>query len=394
MMKLKQLLKEEELGNALIKVLNIMLKMGFDPEDVSDNYIKLKSDLHITDSELRGNATLYYKKYHGIAEERGSFKDLGDVNIDYDEDDIEDEIMALAQFLDTHPFFIEDTGYSEYRDILTDNEYRVLDEDSADSEFRERAEEYIDDVLDYSDSDLGWLEYYLEIDRYSVEQFCEEEADYYVDDLDSEDIIDQMNEEDELERRLTEAREKSDRWYELDETIDDVKDKISDVTSDIEDLNEEMYEIRTEKSSAQSQEEIDDLEIQYEELEEQMIKLQEGLEYWEEQLEVLESEFEELDSDIDEDDIKDQLADELKEDLKEKYASDKYDEIEYEGWQWFKSNLGYTAKQVLDNGLFDIDREGAIDSLESDRGNIMNSYDGTEEEEYYNGQTFYIYQTN
>jgi hypothetical protein len=159
-----------------------MLKMGFDPEEVSDNFHKLEKNYQISNETLKTEAVLYYKKYHSIAEEKGSFRDIGDVNIDYDEDEVEDEIMALAQFLDTHPFLIEDTGYSEYRDVLTNDEYRVLDEDSADEEFRERADEYIDETLEYNDSDLGWLESYLEMDTYYVEQFCEEEADYYVDD--------------------------------------------------------------------------------------------------------------------------------------------------------------------------------------------------------------------
>jgi hypothetical protein len=237
-MKLKQLLTEEELGKTLIKVLNLMLKLGFDPEDVSDNFDSLEKKYAITDEELKTEAVLYYKKYHAMAEERGSFKDLGDVNIDYDEDEIEDEIMVLAQFLDTHPFLIEDTGYSEYQDILSADEYRVLDEDSADEEFRERADEYLDETLEMGDGDLGWLESYLEIDTYSVEQYCQEEADYYVDDnLGPEEIIEEMGEEGELERRLSIARKKSDRWHELDEEIDEMKDKITDVMSDIEDLS-------------------------------------------------------------------------------------------------------------------------------------------------------------
>jgi uncharacterized protein YukE len=395
MKKLKQILTEEELSKSLIKVLNIMLKMGFDPEDLSDNFNKLDKNLHIKDDDLKSEAILYFRKYHNIAEEKGSFKEIGDVNLDYDPDDIEDEIMALSIYLGVHPLLIEPTAYGEYEYIIDGDEYRVLDENSADEEFQARAEEYIEETLEYQD-DLGWLESYLEMDTYSVEQFCSDEADYRVDDMEDEEIVEEMDMEEELQQRIDKERKKYDRWHELDEEIVEVEEKISDIMTDIENLNEEMYDLRSEAASSEDRDEIADLENEYEGMKQTMSELEEMLEYWEDHLEEIRYEFDELDDDYDDVDWKvaREFADELRDDLREKIAEQMFDDIEYEGWEYFSNNLGYTAKQVVDNGWFDIDMDSAIESLESDRGNIMNTYDGNEDEEYYNGESYYIYRTN
>jgi len=271
----------------------------------------------------------------------------------------------------------------------------VLDENSADDIFEERAGEYIEESLEYDD-DLGWLEDYLTMDTYYVEQFCQEDADYRVGDMDESEIIEEMNAEDELERRMEKAKKEQDRWHQLDEEIVEVEDKIEEITSDIESLNEEMYDLRSEAASSQDSEEIADLENEYEGMKQTMAELEESLEYWEEHLEEIRYEFDELDDSWEDAQwrIESELADELKDDLVEKLAEQMFENIEYEGWEYFSSNLGYTAKQVVDNGWFDIDMDSAIESLQSDRGNIMSSYDGIEEEEYYNGETYYIYRAS
>jgi hypothetical protein len=393
-MKLKQLLIEEELKGALIKILNIMLKVGMDPEDISYNYNVLSNTYHITDDEIKSEAVLYYKKYHNIAEEKGTFKGI-DVNLEYNEDEIDNEILALAEHLGIHPLLINDDGYGYYSEIIDGEEYRVLEESEAEEEFRERADEYIDETLQNTD-DLGWLESYLEIDKYYVESFCEEEADYRVDDMDDETIIEEMGEEDELERRISVARKKQERWHELDNEIVDTEDQIEELTNEIEELNEEMYDLRSSAASSQDRDEIADMENEYSGMKQTMAELQEKLEYWEEHLEEIRYEFDELDDDMDdiESNVTEELAEELKDDLRKKIAEDMYDDIDHEGWTYFSSQLGYTAKQVVDNGWFDIDRDSAIDDLESDRGNIMSSYDGIEYEEIIDNELYYIYRHN
>ena len=58
------------------------------------------------------------------------------------------------------------------------------------------------------------------------------------------------------------------------------------------------------------------------------------------------------------------------------------------------SNLGMSREDAIDY-YFDFDKEGAVQSLadDQDRGeNFSNGYDGTEEEQEYDGEDYYIYQ--
>ena len=187
------------------------------------------------------------------------------------------------------------------------------------------------------------------------------------------------------------------RWSEVDNEIVDVEYKIDELSFDIEAFDEELTDNMTQQSRVNDQSEVADLQNEYKGLLTSKNESKVKLEWWEEKLEELQYEFGDLEDkkdDTDElDSVTEDFGDELREDLEEKIAKDIIDDVEYEGLKYFTSNLGYEPKDAIEY-FFRIDKESAIDDFESDRGNIMGSYDGNEHEEDVNGETYYIYRTN
>jgi hypothetical protein len=396
-MKLRRLINEDTLESVLVKILNLLLKKGADPEDVSDNFRMIQKDFLIDDTELASEAILYYRKYYEIASENGTFRDLGDVSLDYDEEEIDGEILALAEHLAIHPFLIEKDNYGYYKEVIDDEEYRVLEENEAQTEFEERAEDYIDEWLANTD-DLGWLEHHLELQHYAVEQFADEEARYRVEEnMSNEEIIEEWGVEEQLESMMVEARKNHERWEELDNTIVDIQYDIEELERDLEEISTELTDNMTEQSRSSDRSEVADLQNEYKGLLQKQKETKEKLEYWVEEIEELQFEFDELDKtdwESAEYDAESKLADEVKEELMEQISGEIYKEIENEGIDYFTQNLGYDAKSAADN-FFKIDYDAATKDLEMDgRGNIMSSYDGEEYEEFVGDTTYYIYRYN
>jgi uncharacterized coiled-coil DUF342 family protein len=399
MIKLKEILMESTMTPRDSKFLNLIVRSGIESDDLSGIYELLSKKYLIDDDEWIGKLMVIYGKYYDELEEPVDFRQLKEYDIEYDPDEIEDEQLALAQHLGIHPLLVGKGQYGDWEDPINNEEFAVYDEDTANDVFRERAEEYVDEYIENGSSD--WLESYIELDDYAVEQFANEDARYRVEDYNSEEIIEEYGAEDEWTRRLEVIREKAavieNRWEEVDNEIVDVEYKIDDLTSEIESFNEELTDNMTQQSRSSSQSEVADLKNEYSGLIQSKNEAAEKLEWWEEELQELRWEFEELDGKIgdttEEDDMTEEFADEIREDLEEKIAKDIISDVEYEGLSYFTNNLGYDAKDAIDH-YFRIDRESAIDDFEQDRGNIMSSYDGVEHEEDVNGKTFYIYRTN
>ena len=399
MIKFKNILKEDTLKPAMGKMLNIMAKMNLPAYDVRDNITLLQTKFAIKDISTASNIALIYKKYYDELGVDRNFKTLKDISVDYDIDDYDDTIIALHQHLDgIHPELLVANNYGEIEDVVNSSEYRVLTEDEADEEFKDRANEDIDMYLNDS-SDLGWLISYVELDDYSVDQFASEDADYRVDDMTEEDIIEEATAFSDVEDKLKELErvleEKTEKLNEIDNLISDFEVEIDNKQDQIETIDYEISDLTTDRELSTDQEERNKLKGEIYELNIQKYDIRKELSQYEERLEELQIEYEDLEEIVDEgiDSAKSELVEEYKDDVRESLQQTIKDEIEHEGIEYFVNHLGYSLKDAVEY-YGTIDRDGAISDMEQDRGDIMSGYDGIEWEEEVNGETYYIYQTN
>ena len=399
MIKFKNILKEDTLKPAMGKMLNIMAKMNLPAYDVRDNITLLQTKFAIKDISTASNIALIYRKYYDELGVDRNFKTLKDISVDYDIDDYDDTIIALHQHLDgIHPELLVVDNYGEIEDVVNSSEYRVLTEDEADEEFKDRANEDIDMYLNDA-SDLGWLISYVELDDYSVDQFASEDADYRVDDMTEEDIIEEATAFSDVEDKLKELErvleEKTEKLNEIDILISDFEVEIDNKQDQIETIDYEISDLTTDRELSTDQEERNKLKGEIYELNIQKYDIRKELSQYEERLEELQIEYEDLEEIVDEgiDSAKSELVEEYKDDVRESLQQTIKDEIEHEGIEYFVNNLGYSLKDAVEY-YGTIDRDGAISDMEQDRGNIMSGYDGIEWEEEVNGETYYIYQTN
>ena len=96
----------------IVKLLNYLLAKDFDPEDISEMYKFMKNELNITNSEVLNIAPILYRKYYPLLDDGEDFRSIENMNVDYDEDDIDDRIIALSQHLEVHPLTLK-TIYGE-----------------------------------------------------------------------------------------------------------------------------------------------------------------------------------------------------------------------------------------------------------------------------------------
>jgi len=91
----------------------------------------------------------------------------------------------------------------------------------------------------------------------------------------------------------------------------------------------------------------------------------------------------------------DDLVNTAREELIDKYEEEIRDRIEDGGLSYFTDELGYSAKDAI-SWYFNFDESGLESYLaeNEDRGNSLASYDGNEDQEEYDGVTYYIYQIN
>ena len=399
MIKFKNILKEDTLKPAMGKMLNIMAKMNLPAYDVRDNITLLQTKFAIKDISTASNIALIYKKYYDELGVDRNFKTLKDISVDYDIDDYDVTIIALHQHLDgIHPELLVANNYGEIEDVVNSSEYRVLTEDEADEEFKDRANEDIDMYLNDS-SDLGWLISYVELDDYSVDQFASEDADYRVDDMTEEDIIEEATAFSDVQDKLKELErvleEKTEKLNEIDNLISDYEVEIDNKQDQIENIDYEISDLTTDRELSTDQEERNKLKGEIYELNIQKYDIRKELSQYEERLEELQIEYEDLEEIVDEgiDSPKSELVEEYKDDVRESLQQTIKDEIEHEGIEYFVIHLGYSLKDAVEY-YGTIDRDGAISDMEQDRGDIMSGYDGIEWEEEVNGETYYIYQTN
>lgn len=363
-MKLLKLIKEERTIKPYHKkLIKVMDRQGVSDE-VSDMWDFLGSKLDIRNTEEKLEIMHLYKKYYGVEEEEldnlsdDDFSDMGDTS------DIEDKQMALALNLDVPPMLLEEQNYTThygltvYQNLDDGSDYAVGD----DSEVGDAMEEYFDDYV----SNIGGIEYidryllddFIELDSYVVEEYAREYAEYRVEDMDEDEVIEEAGyDKDSLESDL-----------------ENLKDELSDLESEKEDLESELDDLESDNDEGENDDEIEDLNERISDLEGSINEK--------------ESEIEEKESEIE------SLYEVAKKELIDKMTEDINDDIESEGVDYFV-NVGFTLGQVVDS-FCTFDESGLESYLaeNEDRGNTLGSYDGVEEEEEYDGEWYYIYRVD
>ena len=342
------------------KIVKVMDKRGIDDE-IGEIWNFLTKDLDIEKLETKLEIIHLYQKYYGMDTEdfdNMSDEDLSDMG---SIEDIDDKVMALSLHLNIPPILLEEETYSHYglelyRNVDDGKTYAIGDDGEVQDAMREYFENFVDNQggLDYIDRYL--LDDYIELDDYSVEQFAEEEAEYRVEDMDEDDVIEEAGYDDK----------------------DSYEERIDELQSEIEEMESEKEDLEIE---------LGDLDI--EEDEDEMEEIEEKISDLEYEISDKESEKEDLESELE------SLYETAKEELIEKYKDDIYHEVHGEGVDYFIDHLGWSLEDAVDS-YCSFDNDGLEEYLaeNEDRGNTLAHYDGNENEEEYDGEWYYIYRVD
>jgi predicted RNase H-like nuclease (RuvC/YqgF family) len=267
-------------------------------------------------------------------------------------------------FLDIPPILIEEEGnhydLNTYKDLTSEEVYAVGDDDEVSEAMEQYFDGYVDNVGGIDNIDRYTVDDFIELDDYSVQQYAEETADYRLDEMDEDDVISDAgyDSRESYEDRMAILEERID---ELNSLIEEKQDELDERLDDDEDFfgTEEYEELK---------EEIDDLEIE---------------------LSDKQTTYEGLGDELRE------LFDTARSELHDTMVSDIISEIENDGVDYFIDNLGLSFKEAVDY-YCTFDEAGLERYLaeNEDRGNTLSGYDGSENEQFYNGETYYIYRTD
>ena len=337
----------------IVKLLNYLLSKDFDPEEISDMYKFIKNELHITNSEVLNTVPILYRKYHPLLGDGEDFRSIENMNTDFDDDDIDDRILALSQHLEVHPLTLEAKYHNNYIwNVIDGREYLVGDEDEIKDIFYNRVDDRIQDLKEYNPD---YILDFLTLDEGYAEQFAEDEAGYRYENEEPEDVIGYLNQ-----------REEHEKWM---ERLEEAETELNDVDNLITDLD---YDIENETGEF-SEEELENMEERRELLSQRFTELETFIDNW------------------DDDEETNKFADTLEDDYIEAMASDIYDEIERRGLEFFVDDYGYRTNDAIDS-FFDIDEDALKEDLyEYDRASELAYYDGEEHEEEVNGEYYFIY---
>lgn len=342
------------------KIVKIMDKRGIDDE-IAEIWNFLTKDLDIEKLDTKLEIIHLYQKYYGMDTEdfdNMTDEDLSDMSTI---EDIDDKQMALSLNLNIPPILLEEVGFGHfglelYRNVDDGKSYAIGDDDEAQDAMREYFEDYVEQQGGIEYVDRYWLDDFIELDSWEVEQFAEEEAEHRVEDMDEDDVIDEAGYDDK----------------------DSFEEKISELESEIEDFESERDDLEIE---------LGDLDV--EEDEDEMEEIEERIEDLEYEISDREGEKEDIQSELD------SLYDTAKEELLETYKDNTIDEVNDQGVDYFIDNLGYSLEDAV-TSFCTFDNDGLEESLaeNEDRGDTLSPYDGVENEEEYNGEWYYIYRVD
>ena len=380
-MKLLKILTENTVTAIDKKMVSVLQRMKVDPSDVQEIWSKLTDPLSINDMELKIKIAFLYNQSCFINDEVEEWGgEEGDIvcnnldDVDWDEMTstgvFGDDQLALAEFLNVPPFLLEQATYSQYGLNVYEfdgDSYAVGDDADVEDAMYQYAENMIEYELDTMEE--WWLNDYLSINDYAVDQFCEEEADNRLDNMSEEEMMEEAGmdpdeKQEEIDDFESRKEEKEEQLVEMEGELEDLEDLRDEVEEEYGDESDEYYEVYQEH--ANKEEEVDELA---------------------DDIESLGSDIEESQQELS------NMPEEAKNELYDTYKEDYKSEVESNGVDYFTENLGMSRANAIDY-YFDFDREGAIQSIadERDRGESFSGWDGVEHEEEYDDVDYYIYQ--
>jgi hypothetical protein len=394
MLKLRKILNE---GVEPIKVTRFdrsalvhMCEEKVNPINIKDVYDFLVKMLYLKNDEEIVKIIKLYKRNFSFENYKNGECELIVDNIKLPkEEDYDEEKIALAQWLEINPYFLEIVGYpsdgylAEYRDVIDGQDYRIGD--YRNSVFA--AKQWVRDTIDsegYEYFDQIWLESHIEINQERAEYDAEERAKDDVRHYSDEELRDMIYVTNEYEDLI------DDREYEAEE----LKEKVGEykiVKFKIEKLEKEKKiierEIETLGFSLDYDNDDDDdgysemYNVDISEMTDTLHELEtvifEHLSY----VEQIESEIHELEEIIKESNemifkyegepLKEMAVVSLSEEYLQDYSDDPIAYIESAGFSIAESEL---------EGLISIDEDGVVSGYLAGEslGDILATYDGVE----------------
>lgn len=334
----------EEIG-----IMNTLIKKGFEDTEPSE----IKEFLNKLGYDKEESIDLFYLFKNNVSNGEFDINELPDRERHWE--DFEPEQIALAIFLDLDPSELEEqtgTFYGLNQYDTPEGEYVIGTEDEVDRAAKESAKSYIDEGLVNS----NFARHYITMSDTDRRLYAQDEADNMVDDMDDDDII--------REKDLEETME------EIDEQESETMDKIDEFETEIENLESELEDLDEEDDSERIEEINGEINI----LKQQINSLKK----------------------ISFDGKKEDIIEQAREELREEKYGEIYDELDDPVEYFVETHGFYTLDELIKNGPVFLDEdEMASDMVSGDgRGHYISSYDGDENEQEYDGITYYIYRTN
>jgi predicted nucleic acid-binding Zn-ribbon protein len=330
--------------------------------------------------------------------EDSGFKEL--MGTEFDEVEYQENIVldsrakALALHQNVPVFLIKNEYGDYYTDMSSDEEYLILTDSEADREAESRAESYLDEGgLSSVNSD------YLTTDWVHIKQICEDDANEYVrNNMDEEEQVEAAGKKDDYDDLTYDIDEMESEMIDIEEEVGVLNDDIESLIDGFKDEYKEYLQLKNRLDSGAFSDEdekedllddiqwkvdnLDSLKKEVVEYRNEKIKLYKRYRDLKYDIKVLKSELEDLLSDIEDEAV-------------EKYAQDRFDDIEYSGAiKWFWDNYGWETKQLIENGILDLDKEEYFETVRNERATWLAPYDHDENYETVGDETYYIFRHN
>ena len=361
------------------RMLNALSRMEIDSSNYQPIWKEVSDVFQINDDKLAQEISYLYYEYNHVfdGDVKDSYQDLPDDALSgFDSlfSSYPPPHIALSMHLDLPPFLISDDGGSHfdllvYEDLTDGSKYAVGDSDEVESSMLDWAQEYFDNEgIEYMDR------YYLDdfIELQDVSSFAEEEVDVRVDDMGDDEIIEEAG---------YDKEEMIDRKDTMESEVTELRDVMETLLNEVEELQSELDGMVEEDDEAYET-------TEYQEIVDQQDVLKEEWREKDSEMDVLNDEISEVETEIEE------LLDLATSEVREQRVSDLTEEIESEGVDWFINNLGYDLSDAIEYFCY-FDESGFVHSLAENQGHeVLAYYDGDENYEDIDGESYYIYRVD
>jgi hypothetical protein len=329
-----------------IGIIQKLIKKGLDRFNPSEIMGYLNELGYDSDESL----DIYYL-YKNNVDDNGEFDSTTAPDREKHWEGLNPQQIALGIHLQTDPATIEDKGRDNY-ETMDGDEYMVLTDEEADDLAIEYAKSMFEDVGVNPRFARDYI-YMTDTDR---RLYAQDESDMIVDEMSDEDIIREKDLEEQMD--------------EIDEQESETTDKIDEFVTEIEDLESELEDLDEENDSERIEEINGEINI----LKQQINSLEK----------------------ISFEGKKEDIISDAREELREERYDEIYDELD-DPIEYFVESRGfYTIEELIKNGPVVVDMGRMVrDAVDGDgREHYLSSYDGVEDEQDYDGVTYYIYRTN